>query len=549
MAQVPGQSYFDSTNYVEYIYGNSPIIISIPHGGLLEPINIPDRSCNGCVYGNDTHTQEIGRAIAQYYFEQTGNYPFVIINLLARVKLDANRPIDEAADGNPTAEDAWTNYHDFISSAKTKIEQDFGRGLFLDLHGHSHNVERVELGYTLTGTELRLSDETLNSDTYINKNSIKTLVQDNKTFYTHAEMLRGPVSMGALLNEKGFPTVPSPNDPAPKVNENYFNGGYNVWEHGSRLNSGNIDGIQIEINQDVRFDIQSRALFAEGLAASLQTYLGVHYGFGVVDFDGDGVMSDLDCDDTNPDIHPNAEEIPYNGIDDDCDPATLDDYLDQDGFNTINDCDDTNPNIHPNGEEIPYNGIDDDCDAATLDDDLDQDGFGNIDDCDDSNPNIHPNAEEIPYNGIDDDCDPATLDDDLDQDGFNTIDDCDDTNPNIHPNAEEILDNQIDENCDGLNEVSQSSASESEPEPEPEPEQKNNKLVIYPNPASEYIYILKPDNHDFKIEIFDVKQRKVFSVRNQSDLNIAHLSSGIYYLLYSDLVTGKRTVKKWIISK
>ena len=27
-----------------------------------------------------------------------------------------------------------------------------------------------------------------------------------------------------------------------------------------------------------------------------------------------------------------AEELPYNGLDDDCDPATLDDDLDQDGF-------------------------------------------------------------------------------------------------------------------------------------------------------------------------------------------------------------------------
>ena len=62
----------------------------------------------------------------------------------------------------------------------------------------------------------------------------------------------------------------------------------------------------------------------------------------VVGIDGDGYTSDVDCDDNNSDINPGQEEEPYNGIDDDCDPETLDDDLDQDGFALADDCDDNN---------------------------------------------------------------------------------------------------------------------------------------------------------------------------------------------------------------
>ena len=38
---IPGQSYFGQNNYVEYIAGNLPIIIGVPHGGTLTPANLP----------------------------------------------------------------------------------------------------------------------------------------------------------------------------------------------------------------------------------------------------------------------------------------------------------------------------------------------------------------------------------------------------------------------------------------------------------------------------------------------------------------------------
>lgn len=89
-----------------------------------------------------------------------------------------------------------------------------------------------------------------------------------------------------------------------------------------------------------------------------------------VDMDGDGYFdndnscSETDCDDTDATVNPGATEVTYDGIDNDCDPETLDDDLDRDGFNIDEDCDDTNAAINPAMEEVCDNGIDDNCDGV-----------------------------------------------------------------------------------------------------------------------------------------------------------------------------------------
>jgi hypothetical protein len=131
------------------------------------------------------------------------------------------------------------------------------------------------------------------------------------------------------------------------------------------------------------------------------------------------------------------------------DPAATDD--DGDGVSEDDgDCDDGDADVGPAERETPYNGVDDDCDPATLDDDLDRDGFDNADDCDDDDATRNPGNAEVAYNGQDDDCDPATLDDDLDEDGYDREDDCDDGDPLVNPGEDEVLGNSTDDDCDGL---------------------------------------------------------------------------------------------------
>lgn len=272
-----GKSYFGQQNYIEYIAGNAPLIIAAPHGGSLKPTDIPDRNCDGCSYVMDANTQELARNIQNAVFQQWGCYPHVIINRLHRIKLDANREIVEATDGNIQAENAWKEFHAFIDSSKSKIIQQYGKGLFIDLHGHGHSIQRLELGYLLTKSELQSTDNEINNNKILQYSSIKSIVKNNLANENHVQLLKGNFALGTLLALRNYPSVPSMQDPAPLANEDYFNGGYNTLRHGSS-EGGTIDAIQIECKMNgVRDNAMNRQRFADSLAKSIRVFMSKYY--------------------------------------------------------------------------------------------------------------------------------------------------------------------------------------------------------------------------------------------------------------------------------
>jgi len=271
---VPGETYWGRNQYIEYIAGNLPIIISAPHGGYLTPAEIPDRTWGST--SHDYHSQEYTREVADYIFEITGRYPHVIINNLDRIKLDANRDIDEAAQGNQWAEQAWYEFHAFIEDAKAASVVQCDRGHYFDFHTNGHADQWVELGFALNSSDLNRSDEALNSSYYKDKSSLKNIANTPGIYFP--EIVRGATSLGGLLQEHGFKSVPSPAYPHPDGG-GFYSGGYNTVRHGSRY-AGTIDGVQVETYYGFLYD-DVRDTYARALAESIIDLLEIHYGFNL----------------------------------------------------------------------------------------------------------------------------------------------------------------------------------------------------------------------------------------------------------------------------
>jgi autotransporter-associated beta strand protein len=282
---VPGTSYYGRSNYVEYIAGDLPVIFSAPHGGSLTPSEIPNRVDDGSdpnfTTVTDSNTEETARAL-QGVFEITfGHSPHVIICRLQRTKLDCNRSLTQGVyQTNTFATQAWNEFQNYINLSSNAAVALSGRGFYIDQHGQGHTIQRLELGYLLSASQLALSDSTLNSTTYRNQSSIRTLgtLVNSQFGIPFSQILRGTNSFGDLMVARGYPSVPSPAMPDPGSGNPYFDGGYNTDAHTSQ-GGGPVDGLQIEANlTGVRDTAANRTNYAIAVAQSLDFIFTNYYG-------------------------------------------------------------------------------------------------------------------------------------------------------------------------------------------------------------------------------------------------------------------------------
>lgn len=297
----PGNIYYGLDGYIEYRAGNLPIILTAPHGGELKPANIPDRTCG--TVGIDGRTQTLIKEMEYEIFQLTGGYPHIIICNLSRYKLDANRDLAEATCGNPEVVPYWYDWNMFIDSAKAIVTRDWGKGFYIDIHGHGHSVPRLELGYLFSASELRLPDIILNRPDYIVLSSLRALAGNNINNLTHSDLLRGELALGTMLQNSGVPSVPSMQDPYPLEGQSYFSGGFNTGRNTSR-NGGTIDGLQIEHHSSIRSNHTDRIIYSHKFANILISYLKLHY---FPDFDQSFVWNSSDTGISLTDL-----DMPYN---------------------------------------------------------------------------------------------------------------------------------------------------------------------------------------------------------------------------------------------
>ena len=268
----PGETVMGHGGYTEYQVGDLPILLSVPHGGPLQPAEIPDRG--QAVVDNDPYVDELGMELAAEIERLTGRPVHLVVNQLHRSKLDANRTRLDGARRDPAATQAWEDYHGFLLAAEQAIIEGCGRGLLVDLHTNGREGYRIEFGYGLTAADLEADDEHLNRESYIRRSTLRALALHGPV--AHADLIRGPLSLGGLMTSVGYAAEPSPDRRVPD-GEPYFNGGYTIYRHGS-LYGGWIDAVQVEVSYDL-LRPAARTNLIRGLAAATLTFVDAAYGF------------------------------------------------------------------------------------------------------------------------------------------------------------------------------------------------------------------------------------------------------------------------------
>ena len=262
-------------DFVEFRKGNIPLIIVSPHGGDLKPKWIENRDCSGSVITKDLYTLDIAFQI-ENELNKMGYQPFIVYAKIHRIKLDLNRSLQTSHCEDDTSNELWQLFHDQIFSFRQQVINNYKRGLLIDIHGHGHPIQRIELGYLITSQKLR---ELSGDETFLqhNETSINSLIENHPENKKLGDLLFGDNALGSLLSKNGFPTVPSSTDRAPRSGEPFFSGGTNTKNYGSKYQNG-VDAIQLELNRNgLRQDSQDRERFSKVFAKILIDYMKFHY--------------------------------------------------------------------------------------------------------------------------------------------------------------------------------------------------------------------------------------------------------------------------------
>ncbi len=235
----------DLIDYIEFEEGSIPLIISVPHGGILECENIPQRSTG--VFGIDKGTIEFSKEFIELISLKFKNefselkIPSYIISKVRRSKVDLNRNESEAYNQNSSlARKIYRFYHRKIQELVNYNISKFGRSLLLDIHG----FEKDNRPPGFRDVEIILGTNNLES-----LFSISIPKRDwNKN-------IRGKIIEKFL--ELEIPIAPG----HPRRREYVLSGGYITKQYGASQYSSSSKTIQFEFSDRIRrYDISLREI-------------------------------------------------------------------------------------------------------------------------------------------------------------------------------------------------------------------------------------------------------------------------------------------------
>lgn len=217
------------SKYLTYKKGNSPIILSAPHGGGIIPRGVPHRT-----YGNrgkDSYT----RSLIQKVIYNLSIEPYYIYSDIHRKIVDLNRNINEGAQGGDVAKSVWNLWHKTLYSYLNDVRANYGRGLYIDIHSHDKS-RNFEIGIDLTASKyLKLKNRKITRA----NSSLYPLVK--RGIVSEYDLIFGGLGIASSFERNGYKVL------VPKNDSSYLNGGYNIIKH----RGNGIGAIQIECPIDV----------------------------------------------------------------------------------------------------------------------------------------------------------------------------------------------------------------------------------------------------------------------------------------------------------
>ncbi|MFW9900457.1 MAG: hypothetical protein ACFFDY_04120 [Candidatus Thorarchaeota archaeon] len=224
-------------NYVESEEGNIPLIISVPHGGLLECSSIPRRQIG--ILGIDKGTIEFSKnfinQIEQRFKikDSKDKKPFHIFSKIQRSKLDLNRRESEAYNQiSFIAREIYNYYHFKIKEWILGNLKTYNRSILIDIHGFER--DKRPSGFR-------------DVDLILGTNNLTSLFHEPVPKRDWGKNIRGRIIQKFL--EFNIPIAPG----HPRRREYVLKGGYITRMYGASHIPKN-QTIQIEISDRIRID-------------------------------------------------------------------------------------------------------------------------------------------------------------------------------------------------------------------------------------------------------------------------------------------------------